>query len=273
MKSTLDELSIDACPFCKIIAGTGPATVIQEWDDALAIIPLNPVIPGHVIVIPKTHVADAGADPAVTASTAARAAELLAHLEDGNLITSRGKAATQTVSHLHIHVVPRLDNDELHLPWTGKDAGHRTVYAGEAIPEGVRTIFLAGPTPRSPDVPSWRPEAVKLILDKATEPTMVILPERRYGWSNVDKAEQYDWEHMALEHSDVILFWVPRNMETMPALTTNVEWGAYQDSGKVVLGLPPEGERNFYLAHQARRRDISVWTTLEETCIAALSRL
>jgi len=121
-------LSADAgnCVFCKIVAGKAPATVVAEWPDAIAIIPLDPVPTrapggqGHVLVLPRAHVADAGQDPVVTGMTFARAAELLAGLPAGNLITSKGEAATQTVFHLHAHVVFRADGDDLQLPWPGR---------------------------------------------------------------------------------------------------------------------------------------------------------
>lgn len=74
--------------------------------------------PGHVLVIPYQHVPDVGADAAVSALTMACAAELAAELSDCNVITSRGPAATQTVFHLHLHVVPRSAGDNLALPWT-----------------------------------------------------------------------------------------------------------------------------------------------------------
>lgn len=48
-----------SCIFCQIIAGEAPATVVREWDDALAIVPRGPVTPGHTLVIPKQHVAAA----------------------------------------------------------------------------------------------------------------------------------------------------------------------------------------------------------------------
>lgn len=107
------------CPFCDIIAGTAPATFLADWDDAVAILPRRGgCTPGHTLVIPRAHVADAGVDPAVTAATMARAAELAARLDNCNIITSRGAAATQKVFHLHIHVVPRVLGDGLALPWT-----------------------------------------------------------------------------------------------------------------------------------------------------------
>jgi histidine triad (HIT) family protein len=107
------------CPFCEIVAGRAAAAIIRRWDDALAIVPLDPVVYGHTLVIPKTHVTDFAADPDVTAATTRRAAELAGDFPAGamNLITSRGKAATQSVFHLHLHLVPRTENDGLALPW------------------------------------------------------------------------------------------------------------------------------------------------------------
>lgn len=104
------------CPFCEIIAGQSPATFVHRWSDAIAIMPLGPVAPGHTLVIPTTHVRDALEDPDVTAATMRRAAEIALH--PCNMITSAGRAATQTVFHLHIHIVPRADADGLSLPWS-----------------------------------------------------------------------------------------------------------------------------------------------------------
>jgi histidine triad (HIT) family protein len=113
--------SPEPCVFCDIIAGRAPAEIFHEWDDALAIVPLNPVTEGHLLVIPKMHVADFGHDPYVSAAVMKRAAQLAAS-QWCNVITSRGKVATQTVFHLHVHIVPRREGDGLALPWTGQAA-------------------------------------------------------------------------------------------------------------------------------------------------------
>lgn len=106
------------CVFCRIIDGTAPATVVAEWADALAIVPLGPVIDGHVLIIPRQHVADFTESPEVTAVTMKHAAEYAAERHDSaNVITSMGRAATQSVFHLHIHVVPRAVDDQLMVPW------------------------------------------------------------------------------------------------------------------------------------------------------------
>lgn len=108
------------CPFCEIVAGRAPATFVYTWPDALAFVPLNPVTEGHTLVIPRVHVANFATDPEVSAATMRRAAEAASAIRpDGpmNLITSWGAAATQSVFHLHLHLIPRAENDGLALPW------------------------------------------------------------------------------------------------------------------------------------------------------------
>ena len=117
----------EPCVFCDIIAGTASATVVRRWPDAIAIVPLGPVVEGHTLVIPTVHVRDALEDPEVTAATMRRAAELA--MPPCNLITSVGQAATQSVFHLHVHFVPRATDDGLALPWYSgrrtRTGGHR----------------------------------------------------------------------------------------------------------------------------------------------------
>jgi histidine triad (HIT) family protein len=109
------------CPFCtRIINGE----YTEQSQHAVSFEPLNPVTPGHLLVVPRLHVADATQAPQVTADTMHLAAMLAKKLGgDCNLITSVGKAATQSVFHLHIHIVPRREGDGLVLPWTGQKRG------------------------------------------------------------------------------------------------------------------------------------------------------
>lgn len=112
------------CVFCRIIADPtrqtpGVGGTVAVWPDAIAIEPLGPVVEGHLLVIPRAHVVDFTEAPLVTAVVMARAAELAQHLRifPSNLITSAGHEATQSVFHLHAHLVPRAANDGLALPW------------------------------------------------------------------------------------------------------------------------------------------------------------
>jgi len=87
--------------------------------------PLNPVVPGHLLVVPEKHVRDAGDDPTVAAACMDVAATIAKRYKAYNLITSAGAPATQTVRHLHVHVVPRRDGDGLPLPWTPQQAASK----------------------------------------------------------------------------------------------------------------------------------------------------
>lgn len=110
------------CVFCEIVVGRSPAAIVAEWREAIAVVPLGPVVDGHILVIPRVHVTDAATNAAVTAITFGLAAQYAQ--EQGqpfNLITSAGVEATQSVFHLHVHYVPRAAGDELALPWTNQN--------------------------------------------------------------------------------------------------------------------------------------------------------
>lgn len=108
------------CVFCKIVLGESPADIVKEWAHVIAFTPLEPVTPGHTLIVPKQHVTDYTENLGVTGLTAAAASEYASGIEEeSNLITSAGKIATQSVFHLHMHVVPRRKGDGLKLPWSG----------------------------------------------------------------------------------------------------------------------------------------------------------
>lgn len=110
-----------SCVFCRIIAGNEPANIRHVWDYAIAIDPLKPLTSGHILVLPRVHVPDATTDPTVSAATMRAAAEIAT--PPCHLITSAGSTASQTVFHLHLHVVPRRDGDGLELRWSKPDHG------------------------------------------------------------------------------------------------------------------------------------------------------
>jgi histidine triad (HIT) family protein len=107
------------CPFCgRVDRGE------YDYHDpfSVAFRPLYPVTAGHFLVVSRTHIASARKSPTRTGHAARLAASLAREmgLESFNLITSAGEAATQSVPHLHWHVIPRRPDDGLHLPWTGQ---------------------------------------------------------------------------------------------------------------------------------------------------------
>jgi histidine triad (HIT) family protein len=105
----------------------------SDWH-AVAFEPLNPVTAGHLLVVPRVHVRDAGEDPEVTGHVASLAAAIAGPASEGayNLITSAGPAATQSVFHLHFHIVPRWVNDGLMLPWSPRSASVTNV-VGDSV--------------------------------------------------------------------------------------------------------------------------------------------
>jgi len=141
----------------------------------------------------------------------------------------------------------------------------QVVHAGEAIPTTiVKSIFLAGPTPRDKETPSWRPEAIRLLTEAGFDGT-VFVPEARDG-VRPDYVQQMQWEHDCLNSSDAVLFWIPRDMAKMPALTTNTEFGiwAAQDPARVFLGAPEGAVHVSYQQKFAAQNDIPTFKTLQE---------
>jgi hypothetical protein len=129
------------------------------------------------------------------------------------------------------------------------------VYNQEHIPENCRySIFLAGPTPRYSLTPSWRPHAIIEIAGLLKIPDVaVIVPENRDReiFKDVLAEDTYqaqvDWEQNCLDSCTAIMMWVPRDLKTMPAFTTNVEFGLYIREQKFFYGRPDSAEKNRYL--------------------------
>ena len=106
------------CVFCRIARGELPASKVFEDADTLAIMDIQSVNPGHMLVLVKPHRANVYAlDDALagavfrTAARMARAAKKAFGCEGVTLFQANEKAGAQTVFHLHIHVLPRWEGD------------------------------------------------------------------------------------------------------------------------------------------------------------------
>lgn len=121
-----------------------------------------------------------------------------------------------------------------------------TNYYNEAVKKGEKSIFLAGPSPRSIDVHSWRPRALAILKYLGYE-GIVYLPETNLEDKEFNYDDQIEWETEALANAEVIVFWIPRKLPEMPGFTTNVEFGEWFKSGKIVYGRPDSSEKNKYL--------------------------
>lgn len=108
------------CVFCAVVAGEAPALKIHEDDDYLAILDIRPFTRGHTLVIPKRHTADLTDTPPETLAgmvgigqRIARAARATDLADATNIAINDGRAAFQTVFHIHLHVLPRRNGDKL----------------------------------------------------------------------------------------------------------------------------------------------------------------
>ncbi|HSY38399.1 MAG TPA: HIT family protein [Polyangia bacterium] len=111
-------MSVAGCVFCEIVDGTRPAAIVASDDAAVSFLDARPVFKGHVLVVPRAHVATLTDLPAdalgpyfATVQRLARAVEV--GLEaDGTFVALNNKVS-QSVAHLHTHVVPRRRKDGL----------------------------------------------------------------------------------------------------------------------------------------------------------------
>jgi histidine triad (HIT) family protein len=112
------------CAFCSIRNGQIPAVVVAEDERALAIMDINPINDGHVLVMPRAHAATIFEIAEEDLIAAIRLAKRIATgirkglAPDGlNLIQNNGAAASQSVPHFHLHLIPRWVDDGKGLTW------------------------------------------------------------------------------------------------------------------------------------------------------------
>ncbi len=119
-------------------------------------------------------------------------------------------------------------------------------YSDQEVIKGKKSIFLAGPTPRGENALSWRNEACKKLENLGFD-GVVFVPEYSTWKPKADYVDQAMWERIALTEADVIVFWIPRHLPDMPAFTTNVEFGYWLHTNKVLYGRPNDAEKIKYL--------------------------
>ncbi len=115
---------MDSCIFCKIIKGEIPSSTIYEDENVKVILDIAPAAKGHAILLVKEHVANvfelkpelAGKIFAVVPKVAAAIKEELG-CDGMNILQNNGEAAGQTVFHLHIHFIPRWNEDSVNIKW------------------------------------------------------------------------------------------------------------------------------------------------------------
>jgi histidine triad (HIT) family protein len=122
------------CIFCKIVAGAIPSALVLETPAAVALLDINPLNPGHTLLVPRSHhpnLAELPEDLAAHAGSLlprlCRAVKAAAGAEGLNVIVNYGRVAGQTIDHVHWHIIPRFTGDSIHWPWP---QGH---YSGDQL--------------------------------------------------------------------------------------------------------------------------------------------
>ncbi|MFC7204863.1 HIT family protein [Haloferax namakaokahaiae] len=106
------------CIFCAIASGDIPGRIVHETEHTLAFLDVNPLAPGHTLVIPKDHYARLDEVPAdLSEELFGAVSDLVPRVEDAvdadatNVGINNGPAAGQEVDHVHVHIVPRFEGD------------------------------------------------------------------------------------------------------------------------------------------------------------------
>ena len=128
--------SICPCIFCELIHGGGEVSMCYEDSQAIAFMDIQPVNPGHVLVVPRKHyesLVDMPADLIKhlfdVSTRLAPIVRRLAQADGLNIIVNSGAAAGQDVFHYHVHVIPRRADDgfSVSLPFAGSTPPDRTL--------------------------------------------------------------------------------------------------------------------------------------------------
>jgi len=115
-------------------------------------------------------------------------------------------------------------------------------YYEDEIIEGEKSLFLAGPSTLVKGI-TWRNEALKILQDLEYD-GVVYVPEFRNVTTIYDADKQFHWERKGLFNSTSLIFWIPRKIPEILAMNTNVEFGYWVKSSKVLYGRPDESDNN-----------------------------
>lgn len=129
----------DNCLFCRIVSSELPATVVYEDENAIAFLDHRPLFPGHTLLVPREHFETLGDLLPSLVEPYFKAAQLLARAVESALdaegtFVAMNNRVSQSVPHLHVHIVPRKKKDGLKgFFWP------RTKYRDDEEMKGVQT--------------------------------------------------------------------------------------------------------------------------------------
>ena len=106
------------CLFCRIVSGEVPAVVVYEDENTLAFLDHRPLFPGHTLLVPRKHFETLGDLPATQVAPLFKSAQLLSRalesaMEAEGSFVAMNNRVSQSVPHLHVHIVPRRRKDGL----------------------------------------------------------------------------------------------------------------------------------------------------------------
>ena len=109
---------MDSCLFCRIVSGELPATIVYEDDNSVAFLDHRPLFHGHTLLVPREHVETLGELSSKIVGPYFEAAQLLSRVVEAAMdaegtFVAMNNRVSQSVPHLHVHVVPRRKKDGL----------------------------------------------------------------------------------------------------------------------------------------------------------------
>jgi len=169
------------CVFCSIAKGEIRAKIVYDDAHFSAFLDINPANPGHILVIPKQHYEVLPQIPDELLGAYMKLLKILAaavfeatQAQGVNIIQNNGVAAGQAVPHVHIHIIPRFENDGIKLNWDAKKVTEkqlenlqsRIIAAAQGLASGKQAVKQK----EIPEAPKPKPKKEKIIKVKKRRP-------------------------------------------------------------------------------------------------------
>lgn len=134
------------CVFCRILKGEIPAQLVHEDDRAVALLDINPVAPGHTLVLPRAHhetwtdlPPELAAHLSLVAQAVARAVVKAQGAQGFNLLMNNHRCSGQAIPHAHFHVIPRKADDGVKYAWpTRPTSGEELARTAERVRQALK---------------------------------------------------------------------------------------------------------------------------------------
>jgi histidine triad (HIT) family protein len=143
---------VSDCKFCEIVNGERDGTFVYRDDRVSVFMDIQPINPGHMLVVPDEHASDLSDLNPETGAQMFRVAQMMAaslrksalHCEGVNLFLADGEAALQDVFHVHLHVIPRFKGDGFGLTFADTYSTRPSRAELESAAEKIRKAIEQG---------------------------------------------------------------------------------------------------------------------------------